>query len=84
MSQDRTFSVFTALPAYTAAVAELPVSAALTEDLRGAVAVVPGTGDWWRGMLAAAPAERRRWCWRILLFFHGEPLSRIGGRGAFR
>jgi hypothetical protein len=53
MSQDRTFGVFTGLPAYTAAVAELPVSAAITEDLRGAVAVVPGTGDWWRGMLAA-------------------------------
>lgn len=47
------FSVVTALPAYTAAVAELPVSAVLTEDLRGAVAVVPGTGDWWQGLLAA-------------------------------
>ena len=53
MSQDRACRVFTALPAYAAAVAELPVSAALTEDLRGAVAVVPGTGDWWRAMLAA-------------------------------
>ncbi|CAI3804300.1 hypothetical protein [Pseudarthrobacter sp. MM222] len=53
MSRDRAFSVFTALPAYTAAVAELPVSAALTDDMRGAVAVVPGTGDWWQGMLAA-------------------------------
>ena len=53
MSQDRAFSVVPALPAYTAAVAELPVSAVLTEDLRGAVAVVPGTGDWWEGLLAA-------------------------------
>ncbi|MDQ0925441.1 hypothetical protein QF038_003949 [Pseudarthrobacter sp. W1I19] len=53
MSQDRAFSVFTDLPAYTAAVAELPVSAALAENVRGAVAVVPGTGDWWQGMLAA-------------------------------
>jgi hypothetical protein len=53
MSQDRTFSVFTDLPAYSAAVAELPVSTALAENARGAVAVVPGTGDWWQGMLAA-------------------------------
>jgi len=53
MSQDRAFSVFTGLPAYTAAVAELPVSAALAKNVRGAVAVVPGTGDWWQGMLAA-------------------------------
>jgi hypothetical protein len=53
MSQDRTFSVFTDLPAYSAAVAELPVSTALTENARGAVVVVPGTGDWWQGMLAA-------------------------------
>lgn len=56
MSQDRALRVFTALPAYAAAVAELPVSAALTEDMRGAVVVVPGTGDWWRGMLAARAA----------------------------
>ena len=53
MNLDRAVSVVTALPAYTAAVAELPVSAVLTEDLRGAVAVVPGTGDWWQGLLAA-------------------------------
>jgi hypothetical protein len=45
--------VFTALPSYIAAVAELPVSAALTGDVSGAVAVVPGSGDWWQGMLAA-------------------------------
>ena len=53
MSQGRAFSVFTGLPAYTAAVAELPASAALAENVRGAVAVVPGTGDWWQGMLDA-------------------------------
>lgn len=50
MSQAR---VFTTLPAYTAAVAELPVSAGLTDDRRGAVVVVPGTGDWWNAMLDA-------------------------------
>jgi hypothetical protein len=53
MSQDRAFSVFTDLPAYMAALAELPVSAALSENVRGAVAVVRGNGDWWQGMLAA-------------------------------
>lgn len=53
MIQARAFSVFTELPAYTAAVAELPVSAVLADNVRGAVAVVPGSGDWWQGMLAA-------------------------------
>ncbi|RDV09056.1 hypothetical protein DXK94_15415 [Arthrobacter sp. RT-1] len=53
MSRDGAFGVITALPAYAAAVAELPVSAALAEDMRGAVVVVPGAGDWWQGMLAA-------------------------------
>ncbi len=53
MSRDRAFSVVTVLPDYAAAVAELPVSAALAGDVRGAVAVVPRTGDWWEGMLAA-------------------------------
>ncbi|MCU1568756.1 MAG: hypothetical protein JWQ56_3693 [Pseudarthrobacter sp.] len=53
MSQDQAVSVYSTLPAYTAAVAELPVSAAHTENVRGAVAVVPGAGDWWQGMLAA-------------------------------
>ncbi|MGF9647676.1 hypothetical protein AAIH32_06865 [Pseudarthrobacter oxydans] len=53
MSRDGAFCVFTALPAYTAAVAELPVSAALAKDMRGAVVVVPGAGNWWQGMLAA-------------------------------
>lgn len=54
MSQgDRGYGVFTALPSYVAAVAELPLSAALTENLGGAVVVVPGSGDWWQGMLAA-------------------------------
>ena len=50
---DPGYGVFTALPSYVAAVAELPLSAALTEDLGGAVVVVPGSGDWWQGMLAA-------------------------------
>ena len=53
MSQGRPFGVFSELPGYRAAVAELPVSAALAESVRGAVAVVPGAGDWWQGMLAA-------------------------------
>jgi hypothetical protein len=53
MTRDRAFSVFTDLPAYTAAVAELPVSGARAESVRGAVAVVPGTGEWWQGMVAA-------------------------------
>ncbi|ADX71402.1 hypothetical protein Asphe3_01840 [Pseudarthrobacter phenanthrenivorans Sphe3] len=45
--------VFTKLPEYAAAAAELPVSAALAGDRRGAVVVVPGSGDWWNVMLAA-------------------------------
>ena len=53
MSQGRALNVFTALPAYTAAVAELPLGAALADGVKGAVAVVPGTGDWWQGILAA-------------------------------
>ena len=54
MSQGgRGCGVFTSLPSYMAAVAELPLSAALTEDVGGAVVVVPGSGDWWQGMLAA-------------------------------
>ncbi|BCW72886.1 hypothetical protein [Arthrobacter sp. NicSoilB8] len=52
-SADRVFGVCTALPAYVAAVAGLPLSAVRTDDVRGAVAVVPGSGDWWHGMLAA-------------------------------
>ena len=56
MSRVGTTGVFTSLPAYAAAVAELPVSAALAEDMRGAVVVVPGVGDWWQGMLAARAA----------------------------
>jgi hypothetical protein len=50
---DRVRGIFAALPAYVAAVAELPLSAALSNDMQGAVAVVPGCGDWWQGMLAA-------------------------------
>ena len=52
-SADPGRGIFTALPSYVAAVAELSVSAALTGDVSGAVAVVPGSGDWWQGMLAA-------------------------------
>lgn len=53
---DRGFGVFAAMPSYLAAVAELPVSAALVDDVGGAVAVVPGTGDWWHSLLAARAA----------------------------
>lgn len=49
----RGYAVHTALPAYVAAVAELPISAALADDVRGAVAVIPGSGNWWQGMMAA-------------------------------
>ncbi|WP_457965479.1 hypothetical protein M1E17_03415 [Arthrobacter sp. D1-29] len=45
--------VLAALPAYLAAIAELPLSAGLTDEVSGAVAVVPGSGDWWQAMLAA-------------------------------
>jgi hypothetical protein len=50
---DRGCRVLTALPSYVAAVAELPLSAALTGEVDGAVVVVPGSGNWWQGMLAA-------------------------------
>jgi len=53
MIQERVFSICTELPAYRAALAELPLSAAPADDVRGTVAVVPGTGDWWQSMLAA-------------------------------
>lgn len=49
----RGVGVCAALPSYLAAVAELPVSAELVDDVGGAVAVVPGTGDWWQSLLAA-------------------------------
>lgn len=45
--------VFTQSPSYIAAVAGLPVSTALAGSARGAVVVVPGAGDWWRGLLSA-------------------------------
>jgi hypothetical protein len=45
--------IVTALPSYVAAVAELPLSAALAGDVDGAVVVVPGSGNWWQGMMAA-------------------------------
>lgn len=54
--QGRKRGIVTALPSYVAAVAELPLSAALTGDVSGAVAVVPGSGDWWQGLLAARAA----------------------------
>ena len=52
-SVNRGRGVFAALPSYVAAVAELSVSAALTDDVSGAVVIVPGSGDWWQAMLAA-------------------------------
>lgn len=48
--------VCAALPDYRAAVAELPVSAALLESPRGSVVVVPGAGVWWDRALAAQAA----------------------------
>ncbi len=45
--------VYAKLPAYSAAVAELPLSALLTDDRNGAVVVVPGSGEWWSAMLDA-------------------------------
>lgn len=45
--------VFTDLPSYVAAVAELPASAERTDGARGSVVVVPGSGNWWAGLLAA-------------------------------
>ncbi|MCU1516819.1 MAG: hypothetical protein JWQ75_1540 [Pseudarthrobacter sp.] len=45
--------VVTEMPSYIAAAAELPVSAAVTAVVSGAVVVVPGSTDWWQGMHAA-------------------------------
>jgi len=45
--------VFTRLPAYVAAAAGLPASARLADDVCGAVAVIPGSGNWWAGLLDA-------------------------------
>lgn len=53
MSRVCAVGIFTELPAYVAAVAELSLSSLLTNDVRGAVAVVPGAGDWWQGMVEA-------------------------------
>lgn len=50
---NRGHSVLAALPSYVAAVAELPLSAVLTDAVGGAVVIVPGSGDWWQAMLAA-------------------------------
>lgn len=44
------------MPSYVAAVAELPVSAELTDAIRGAVVVMPGSGNWWQGLLEAREA----------------------------
>ncbi|WP_308929064.1 hypothetical protein [Arthrobacter sp. SLBN-112] len=43
----------TRLPAYVAAAAALSRSAGLANGIRGAVAVIPGSGNWWAGLLAA-------------------------------
>ncbi|GAA3311161.1 hypothetical protein [Arthrobacter ramosus] len=48
--------VFTSLPAYRAAAAELPLSTRLTTTVGGSVAVVPGAGEWWK---EAAEARRQ-------------------------
>lgn len=45
--------VCTASPSYLTAAAGLPLSAVLASDVRGAVAVIPGSGNWWQGLLAA-------------------------------
>ncbi|WP_285318810.1 hypothetical protein [Pseudarthrobacter sp. lyk4-40-TYG-27] len=45
--------VFTRSPAYVAAAAGLPASARLADDVCGAVAVIPGSGNWWAGLLDA-------------------------------
>ena len=50
---DRRWGVHTVAPAYVAAVAELPLSAALAGGVAGAVAVVSGEGNWYRSLLAA-------------------------------
>jgi hypothetical protein len=56
MSRDRMVRVFAELPAYSAAVAELPLSTAITDARRGAVVVVPGSGDWRTAMQDAMAA----------------------------
>ena len=52
-SGGRVWSVSTDLPSYRAAVAELPVTTIRSAGAKGSVVVVPGGGDWWRGMLDA-------------------------------
>lgn len=42
-----------ALPSYAAAVATLSAGAHQVQGIAGAVAVVPGAGDWWQGVLSA-------------------------------
>ena len=64
--------IFTVLPSYLAAAAELAVSAALTRDVSGAVAVVPGSGDWWQGMLDA----RARGAAAVVIIGHSMFLNR--------
>lgn len=48
--------VFTDLPSYVAAVAELPASTERTVGARGSVVVVPGSSNWWQGLLNARAA----------------------------
>ncbi|MHC6591492.1 hypothetical protein [Arthrobacter sp. C152] len=45
--------VFTQLPRYMAAVAGLTASTVQAGSARGAVAVVPGAGDWWQALVDA-------------------------------
>lgn len=48
--------VFTELPAYQAAAAQLPRTVSRAGSVPGAVAVIPGVGPWWRRVLAARDA----------------------------
>ena len=67
MSSANLDGVFTALPSYLAAVAELPVSAALaaTHVGRWLWCLDPAIGG--RACWPPGPGERRRWCLRTLL-----------------
>ncbi|HKU03996.1 MAG TPA: hypothetical protein VJQ80_14415 [Arthrobacter sp.] len=49
----RRLGVFTRLPSYLGAAAGLSTTAIPAGEPGGAVVVVPGSGDWWQGMLAA-------------------------------
>ena len=56
MSVPQGVPVFAELPAYQAAAAQLPRTVSLAVSVRGAVAVIPGVGPWWRKVLAARDA----------------------------